>query len=170
MILIIVMYYFCLCFTDIKLHMGTVPYILEIVRIRLIHTSIVPPQGSEEGDTEEGEVEEGPSTSNSTSQPSTSALVSAEGSMSEQAKKMRVEEEMEKKTLFDVSRVVTKTVLESESCLHEAITPVDFDWQDLKPLTTKPAKEYPFILDPFQQEALKCIQNDRLANMLRSIR
>ena len=113
---------------------------------------------SDEGETEEGELEEGPSTS---VQPSSSALVTAEESLTEQAKKMKVDEELEKKTLFDVSRVITKTVLESESCLHEAVVPVDFEWQDLKPLTTKPAKEYPFILDPFQQEALKCIQNDR---------
>ena len=69
---------------------------------------------------------------------------------------------MEKKTLFDVSRVTSKVVLESESCLHEAIYPVDYELEELKPLTSKPAKEYPFILDPFQQEAIKCIQNNRL--------
>ena len=81
--------------------------------------------------------------------------------MSEQAKKMKVDDELEKKTVFDVSLVTTRAVMESESCLHEAVIPVDYEWTDLKPLTTKPAKEYPFILDPFQQEALKCIQNDR---------
>lgn len=29
------------------------------------------------------------------------------------------------------------------------------------PTTTEPAKEYPFILDPFQKEAILCIENDQ---------
>ena len=123
-------------------------------------------QSSEEEAPEEGEVEEQP-TSSSTAPTTTalstaaSALTPATDSLAERAKKMRVEEEMENKTLFDVSRVITKTLLESESCLHEAIIPVEFDWKPLKALDTKPAKEFPFILDPFQLEALNCIQNDR---------
>ena len=146
-------------------------------------------QDSDEGEIEEGEVEEQP-TSSSTSHPATtsatsdttpttapttstsatttsttlaatSAAGSSQDSLAERAKKMRVEEELEKKTLFDVSRVTSKAVMESESCLHEAIVPVDYPWEPLKALAAKPAKEFPFILDPFQLEALKCIQNDR---------
>ena len=44
--------------------------------------------------------------------------------MADQAKKMKLDDELEKETLFDVSRVVTKSILESESCIHEAIVPV----------------------------------------------
>ena len=37
---------------------------------------------------------------------------------------MKLEEEIEKETLFDISRVETRLIHESESCIHEAIVPV----------------------------------------------
>ena len=33
------------------------------------------------------------------------------------------------------------------------------EFAPLKASTTEPAKEYPFILDPFQKEALLCLEN-----------
>ena len=38
--------------------------------------------------------------------------------------------------------------------------PPDAEYVPLKAATTKPAKEYPFILDPFQKEAVLCLENN----------
>lgn len=43
-------------------------------------------------------------------------------------------------------------------CLQVAIPP-EAEFVPLKVATTKPAKTYPFILDPFQKEALLCLEN-----------
>jgi hypothetical protein len=39
--------------------------------------------------------------------------------------------------------------------------PPEMDYQPLKPYKGKPAKEYKFTLDPFQNEAIKCLNNDQ---------
>ncbi|XP_033113933.1 exosome RNA helicase MTR4-like [Anneissia japonica] len=48
-------------------------------------------------------------------------------------------------------------------CTHEVAVPTDEEYEELKPMAEgyKPAKEYPFILDPFQKEALKCLENNQ---------
>ncbi|XP_013393538.1 exosome RNA helicase MTR4 [Lingula anatina] len=46
-----------------------------------------------------------------------------------------------------------------EACLHEVAIPPEAVYVPLKTPTGKPAKEYPFILDPFQKEALLCLEN-----------
>ncbi|XP_071953864.1 exosome RNA helicase MTR4-like [Antedon mediterranea] len=48
-------------------------------------------------------------------------------------------------------------------CTHEVAVPTDEQYEELKPMPdgSKPAKEYPFILDPFQKEALKCLENNQ---------
>ncbi|XP_070563794.1 exosome RNA helicase MTR4-like [Ptychodera flava] len=48
-----------------------------------------------------------------------------------------------------------------EACTHEVAVPHDYDYEPLKPTGSKAAKEYPFILDPFQKEALKCLENNQ---------
>ena len=37
--------------------------------------------------------------------------------------------------------------------------PPSMEFVPLKASTSEPAKEYPFILDPFQKEALLCLEN-----------
>lgn len=49
----------------------------------------------------------------------------------------------------------------AESCTHEVAVPGGFDYQPLSYKPDKPAKTYPFILDPFQQEAIKCLDNNQ---------
>lgn len=47
-----------------------------------------------------------------------------------------------------------------EGCSHEVALPACDDYKPLKPRVGKAAKEYPFILDPFQREAILCIDNN----------
>lgn len=39
--------------------------------------------------------------------------------------------------------------------------PPNMTYQPLKPLSSTPVKEFPFILDPFQREALRCVENSQ---------
>uniref|UniRef100_A0A3Q3FXL3 Exosome RNA helicase MTR4 n=1 Tax=Kryptolebias marmoratus TaxID=37003 RepID=A0A3Q3FXL3_KRYMA len=48
-----------------------------------------------------------------------------------------------------------------EGCSHEVALPADDEYKPLKPRVGKGAKEYPFILDPFQREAILCIDNNQ---------
>ncbi|MEQ2202885.1 hypothetical protein XENOCAPTIV_019122, partial [Xenoophorus captivus] len=48
-----------------------------------------------------------------------------------------------------------------EGCSHEVALPADEVYKPLKPRVGKAAKEYPFILDPFQREAILCIDNNQ---------
>ncbi|XP_031173541.1 exosome RNA helicase MTR4 [Sander lucioperca] len=47
-----------------------------------------------------------------------------------------------------------------EGCSHEVALPASDDYKPLKPRVGKAAKEYPFVLDPFQREAILCIDNN----------
>ncbi len=42
--------------------------------------------------------------------------------------------------------------------LQVAVAPGQ-EFQPLKPSQGKPAREYPFILDPFQKQAILCLEN-----------
>lgn len=53
------------------------------------------------------------------------------------------------------------TVETLEACVHEVAVPPNVDYVPLLKPTNKPAKEYPFVLDPFQKEAILCIDNDQ---------
>jgi ATP-dependent RNA helicase DOB1 len=47
-----------------------------------------------------------------------------------------------------------------DRCSHEVALPADMEYQPLKiNPNTVPAKEYPFTLDPFQKEAILCLEN-----------
>lgn len=58
-------------------------------------------------------------------------------------------------------RVKVQEVDTVESCTHEVALPADEDYIPLRPRVGKAAKEYPFILDAFQKEALLCIDNNQ---------
>ncbi|XP_037608025.1 exosome RNA helicase MTR4 [Sebastes umbrosus] len=47
-----------------------------------------------------------------------------------------------------------------EGCSHEVALPASDEYKSLKPRVGKAAKEYPFVLDPFQREAILCIDNN----------
>lgn len=59
------------------------------------------------------------------------------------------------------SRIKVHTVETLEACTHEVAVPPNMEYVPLKQITTKPAKEYRFILDPFQKEAILCIDNNQ---------
>ena len=47
------------------------------------------------------------------------------------------------------------------SCTHEVAFPPDHVQVPLRPLSSNPARTYKFTLDPFQNEAIKCIENNQ---------
>ncbi|RWS12921.1 superkiller viralicidic activity 2-like 2 [Dinothrombium tinctorium] len=76
------------------------------------------------------------------------------------------EKEDEKEKLEEMLPRVSINSLETkEGCLHEVVTPVDIEYAPLRDLSGtenhKPAKEYDFSLDPFQKEAIICIENNQ---------
>lgn len=58
-------------------------------------------------------------------------------------------------------RIQVHKVETLESCTHEVAIPPDEEFIPLKPPPEKPAQEFPFILDPFQKEALLCLENNQ---------
>ncbi|KAK2505495.1 hypothetical protein MC885_016922 [Smutsia gigantea] len=80
-------------------------------------------------------------------------------------KKLRVEESItEDLSLADLMpRVKVQSVETVEGCTHEVALPADEDYLPLKPRVGKAAKEYPFILDAFQREAIQCVDNNQYA-------
>jgi ATP-dependent RNA helicase DOB1 len=48
-----------------------------------------------------------------------------------------------------------------EACVHEVAVPPDVEYTPLVLSGGKPAKEYPFILDPFQKQAIICLENNQ---------
>lgn len=58
-------------------------------------------------------------------------------------------------------RIKVHTIETIESCTHEVAVPPDQDFVPLEHKNNKPAKEYKFILDPFQKEAILCIENNQ---------
>lgn len=58
-------------------------------------------------------------------------------------------------------RIVTHQLVSPESCTHEVAAHPDQEYIPLQPFTGVPAKEYPFVLDPFQKQAILCIDNSQ---------
>uniref|UniRef100_A0A8C2H7Z5 Exosome RNA helicase MTR4 n=1 Tax=Cyprinus carpio TaxID=7962 RepID=A0A8C2H7Z5_CYPCA len=58
-------------------------------------------------------------------------------------------------------KVKAEQVETVEGCTHEVVLPADAEYTPLKPRVGKAAKEYPFILDPFQREAILCLDNNQ---------
>lgn len=58
-------------------------------------------------------------------------------------------------------RIKVHTIESIESCTHEVALPPEQEFIPLERKEGKPAKEYKFILDPFQKEAILCIENNQ---------
>lgn len=58
-------------------------------------------------------------------------------------------------------KVKVRSVDTVEGCTHEVALPVHEEYVPLKTRVGKAAKEYPFILDAFQREAILCIDNNQ---------
>jgi superfamily II RNA helicase len=82
-----------------------------------------------------------------------------------QAKTSKMEtdedENVDEKLLMSGPRIAIHTLDTIEQCTHEVAVPPDADYAPLRPYSGPPAKEYPFVLDPFQKEAILCLQNSQ---------
>uniref|UniRef100_T1ITC5 Helicase ATP-binding domain-containing protein n=1 Tax=Strigamia maritima TaxID=126957 RepID=T1ITC5_STRMM len=58
-------------------------------------------------------------------------------------------------------RIQIHTVETVEACTHEVALPPDDIYTPLRLSADKPIREYPFILDPFQKEAILCLENNQ---------
>lgn len=70
---------------------------------------------------------------------------------------------------FKLEKLVPKAAIHQveteDGCLHEVVTPIDVEYKPMRNFFKmehfKPAKEYPFAVDPFQREAILCIENNQ---------
>ncbi|ETN68086.1 helicase [Anopheles darlingi] len=78
------------------------------------------------------------------------------------AKKIKVESLLDEINLDNIeSRIRVHTIQSPDACTHEVAVYPDQDYVPLTAATGPPAKEYPFVLDPFQREAILCIENNQ---------
>ncbi|KAL4716852.1 hypothetical protein ACJJTC_012663 [Scirpophaga incertulas] len=81
------------------------------------------------------------------------------------AKRIKPDEEDNSDLISDInvdllaSRIVIHTLETNEGCTHEVAIPPNNEYAPLRPISGEPAKQYNFILDPFQKEAIMCIDN-----------
>ncbi|KAJ2948128.1 hypothetical protein O0L34_g9927 [Tuta absoluta] len=112
------------------------------------------PNVAKDDDTKE-KPEEGPTTSNKRPH--------EEVEYADTSKKVKVEDEPDITADVNLdllaSRIVIHTLETHEGCTHEVAIPPNHEYAPLVPLTSDPAKQYSFILDPFQKEAIMCIDN-----------
>ncbi|KAL5282204.1 SKIV2L2 family protein [Megaselia abdita] len=59
------------------------------------------------------------------------------------------------------TRISIHTVESPESCTHEVAVYPGHNYIPINPSTNAPAKQYSFVLDPFQKEAISCIENNQ---------
>ncbi|KAI1709969.1 rRNA-processing arch domain-containing protein [Ditylenchus destructor] len=63
---------------------------------------------------------------------------------------------------FDkIPRIVVTTIANLPNCNHEVACPPDAPYQPLVERVGPPAKEYPFELDTFQVQSIKCVENNQ---------
>lgn len=58
-------------------------------------------------------------------------------------------------------RITVHTVETQELCTHEVAMPPEMNYVPLVQSKGTPAKEYKFNLDPFQKEAILCVENNQ---------
>ncbi|XP_015585297.1 exosome RNA helicase MTR4 [Cephus cinctus] len=77
-------------------------------------------------------------------------------------KRQKTESILEDINIDDLaSRITVHTIETIESCTHEVAIPPGQEYIPLENKSIKPAKEYKFVLDPFQKEAILCIENNQ---------
>lgn len=59
------------------------------------------------------------------------------------------------------SRIVVHTIDTLEACTHEVAVYPGQSYVPLEAATGAPSKQYPFVLDPFQKQAILCIENNQ---------
>ncbi|KAG9510845.1 Exosome RNA helicase MTR4, partial [Fragariocoptes setiger] len=75
------------------------------------------------------------------------------------------ENELDEPNLKPRTNVYSLESTESAGCLHEVVIPIDANYVELRDKTLhpghKPARTYPFNLDPFQKRSIMCIENSQ---------
>lgn len=85
-----------------------------------------------------------------------------DGDSDDAAKKTKLEGLVDDINLDEIAKRITIHTVETlGACTHEVAVPPNMEYVPLKASTGKPAKEYPFALDPFQKEAIICIENNQ---------
>lgn len=65
-------------------------------------------------------------------------------------------------SLADIeSRITVHTITSPDACTHEVAVYPGQAYTPLEEFSGPPAKEYAFVLDPFQKEAILCIENNQ---------
>lgn len=59
------------------------------------------------------------------------------------------------------ARIKIHVLKSPDACVHEVAVHPSQEYEPLAVATQPPAKEYPFILDSFQKEAIMCIENNQ---------
>jgi len=77
------------------------------------------------------------------------------------SKKLKINVNEELNLAEMMPRIQVHKIETLERCTHEVAVPPSVEYVPLKPSGLPPAKEYPFILDPFQKEALICLENNQ---------
>lgn len=72
------------------------------------------------------------------------------------SKKVKVDD-----STLELPQIEVRQLDAAESCTHEVAIPGGYEFQPLTFKPEKPAKKYPFVLDPFQEEAIKCLDNNQ---------
>ncbi|KAL3309266.1 Exosome RNA helicase MTR4 [Cichlidogyrus casuarinus] len=62
---------------------------------------------------------------------------------------------------INLPRMKIYQILSNEKCSHQVAVPPDVEYTPLKLNEKEPAKTFPFNLDPFQQQAIHCIDNSQ---------
>merc|ERR1719507_2986511 len=65
------------------------------------------------------------------------------------------------KLIESAPRLRVHTLDTPPSCTHEVAVPPNDEYRPLREPTREPAKTYPFTLDPFQTQAILCIENQQ---------
>lgn len=58
-------------------------------------------------------------------------------------------------------RIKIHSIETQGACTHEVAVPPDQEYTPLVKSNSPPAKEYKFVLDAFQEEAILCIENNQ---------
>jgi len=80
----------------------------------------------------------------------------------EEAQKFKYRKiKIDEHSILEMPRIEIRHLEAAESCTHEVAIPGGYDYKQLTIKPDQPAKVYPFVLDPFQQEAIKCLDNNQ---------
>ncbi|KAL0279617.1 UNVERIFIED_CONTAM: hypothetical protein PYX00_001132 [Menopon gallinae] len=78
------------------------------------------------------------------------------------SKQHKMESILDDINISELNQRIKIHIIETKNaCTHEVALPPDQEYQSLVKPTGKPAREYKFVLDPFQEEAILCIENNQ---------